>query len=72
MLYATDRALEGGPKGLPSETLGRPFPPYRYGYGPRHGYLPRVHYGYGPRYGYARRYAPAPYYGGHRVLRRYY
>lgn len=45
--------------------------PYRYGYGPRHGYLPRVHYGYGPRYGYARR-APAPYYyGGHRVLRRY-
>jgi hypothetical protein len=46
--------------------------PYRYGYGPRQGYLPRVHYGYGPRYGYARRYAPAPYYGGHRVLRRYY
>ncbi|MCK1542221.1 hypothetical protein IVB12_09630 [Bradyrhizobium sp. 179] len=46
--------------------------PYRYGYGPRHGYLPRVHYGYGPRYGYARR-LPAPYYyGGHRVLRRYY
>lgn len=47
--------------------------PYRYGYGPRHGYLPRVHYGYGPRYGYAHRRAPAPYYyGGHRVLRRYY
>jgi len=43
--------------------------PYRYGYGPRYGYLPRVHYGYGPRYGYARH---APYYGGHRVLRRYY
>jgi len=46
--------------------------PYRYGYGPRYGYLPRPHYGYGPRYGYAHRYAPAPYYGGHRVLRRYY
>ena len=44
--------------------------PYRYGYGPRYGYLPRPHYGYGPRYGYAHRYAP--YYGGHRVLRRYY
>lgn len=44
--------------------------PYRYGYGPRSGYLPRTHYGYGPRYGYAHRYAP--YYGGHRVLRRYY
>lgn len=44
--------------------------PYRYGYGPRYGYLPRVHYGYGPRYGYAHRHAP--YYGGHRVLRRYY
>ena len=43
--------------------------PYRYGYGPRYGYLPRTHYGYGPRYGYAHR---APYYGGHRVLRRYY
>ncbi len=38
--------------------------PYRYGYGPRYGYLPRTHYGYGPRYGYR-----APYYGGHR---RYY
>ncbi|MBR0988060.1 hypothetical protein [Bradyrhizobium liaoningense] len=46
--------------------------PYRYGYGPRYGYLPRVHYGHGPRYGYAHRHAPAPYYGGHRVLRRYY
>ena len=46
--------------------------PYRYGYGPRYGYLPRTHYGYGPRYGYAHRHAPAPYYGGHRVLRRYY
>jgi len=47
--------------------------PYRYGYGPRAGYLPRTHYGYGPRYGYAHRRAPAPYYyGGHRVLRRYY
>jgi hypothetical protein len=46
-----------------------PYRPYRYGYGPRYGYLPRVHYGYGPRYGYRR----APYYfGGHRVLRRYY
>jgi hypothetical protein len=44
--------------------------PYRYGYGPRYGYLPRPHYGYGPRYGYAPRYQP--YYGGHRVLRRYY
>ncbi|OPZ00003.1 hypothetical protein A5906_24565 [Bradyrhizobium sacchari] len=44
--------------------------PYRYGYGPRYGYLPRTHYGYGPRYGYAHRHAP--YYGGHRVLRRYY
>ncbi|UPK32796.1 hypothetical protein IVB18_31695 [Bradyrhizobium sp. 186] len=44
--------------------------PYRYGYGPRQGYLPRVNYGYGPRYGYAPRHAP--YYGGHRVLRRYY
>ncbi|WP_439368860.1 hypothetical protein [Bradyrhizobium sp. DASA03120] len=44
--------------------------PYRYGYGPRYGYLPRVHYGYGPRYGYAHRYAP--YYGGHRALRRSY
>jgi len=43
--------------------------PYRYGYGPRYGYLPRTHYGYGPRYGYAHRH---PYYGGHRVLRRYY
>jgi len=42
--------------------------PYRYGYGPRYGYLPRVHYG--PRYGYAHR--SAPYYYGHRVLRRYY
>jgi hypothetical protein len=39
----------------------------RYGYGPRYSYLPRVHYGYGPRY----RYAPY-YYGGRRVLRRYY
>jgi hypothetical protein len=50
--------------------------PYRYGYGPRYGYLPRVNYGYAhrhaPRYGYAHRHAPAPYYGGHRVLRRYY
>jgi hypothetical protein len=46
--------------------------PYRYGYGPRHGYLPRTHYGYGPRYGYAHRHAPAAYYGGHRMLRRYY
>ena len=46
--------------------------PYRYGYSPRVGYLPRTHYGYGPRYGYAHRHAPAPYYGGHRVLRRYY
>jgi hypothetical protein len=45
--------------------------PYRYGYGPRYGYLPRTHYGYGPRYGYAHRHAPY-YYGGHRVLRRYY
>lgn len=44
--------------------------PYRYGYGPRYGYLPRTHYGDAPRYGYAHRYAP--YYGGHRVLRRYY
>lgn len=44
--------------------------PYRYGYGPRYGYLPRPHYGYAPRYGYAHR--AAPYYGGHRVLRRYY
>ncbi|WP_128926399.1 hypothetical protein [Bradyrhizobium guangxiense] len=44
--------------------------PYRYGYGPRYGYLPRTHYGYGPRYGYAHRHAP--YYGGHRALRRYY
>jgi hypothetical protein len=44
--------------------------PYRYGYGPRAGYLPRTHYGYGPRYGYAHR--AAPYYGGHRALRRYY
>ena len=44
--------------------------PYRYGYSPRYGYLPRPHYGYGPRYGYAHRYQP--YYGGHRVLRRYY
>ncbi|GLR83336.1 hypothetical protein [Bradyrhizobium iriomotense] len=44
--------------------------PYRYGYGPRYGYLPRVHYGYGPRYGYAHRHSP--YYYGHRVLRRYY
>lgn len=53
------------------------FRPYRYGYGPRYGYLPRVHYGhahrygYGHRYGYAHRHAPR-YYGGHRVLRRYY
>ena len=46
--------------------------PYRYGYGPRYGYLPRVHYGHGPRYGYAHRHAPMPYYGGHRALRRYY
>ena len=46
------------------------FRPYRYGYGPRYGYLPRVHYGYGPRYGYYHR--RAPYYYGHRVLRRYY
>ncbi|MBR0718942.1 hypothetical protein [Bradyrhizobium liaoningense] len=43
--------------------------PYRYGYGPRVGYLPRV--AYGPRYGYAHRHAPGYYYG-HRVLRRYY
>lgn len=42
--------------------------PYRYGYSPRVGYLPRVNYGYGPRYGYAHR--AAPYYG--RPLRRYY
>ncbi len=42
--------------------------PYRYGYGPRYGYLPRVQYG--PRYGYARRYAP--YHYGPRPLRRYY
>src|SRR3569833_3062712 len=48
----------------------RHFRPYRYGYGPRYGYLPRTHYGYGPRYGYAHRYQP--YYGGHRALRRYY
>jgi hypothetical protein len=47
------------------------FRPYRYGYGPRYGYLPRVHYGHAPRYGYAHRHAPR-YYGGHRVLRRYY
>lgn len=45
--------------------------PYRYGYGPRYGYLPRVHYGHGPRYGYAHRRAPH-YHGGHRALRRYY
>jgi len=45
--------------------------PYRYGYGPRYGYLPRVHYGHAARYGYAYRHAPR-YYGGHRVLRRYY
>ena len=32
----------------------------------------RPNYGYGPRYGYAHRHAPTPYYGGHRVLRRYY
>ena len=44
--------------------------PHRYGYGPRYSYLPRPHYGYGPRYGYAPRHVP--YYGGHRVLRRYY
>lgn len=44
--------------------------PYRYGYGPRYGYLPRVHYGHGPRYGYAHRHAPH-YYGGHRAPRRY-
>ena len=58
-----------------------PYPTYRedavvnygarpYGYGPRYGYLPRVHYGYGPRYGYAHR--PAPYHYGPRPLRRYY
>jgi hypothetical protein len=41
--------------------------PYRYGYGPRYGYLPRTHYGYGARYGHR-----APYYGGHRAVRRYY
>ncbi|MBR0738968.1 hypothetical protein JQ581_18700 [Bradyrhizobium liaoningense] len=45
--------------------------PYRYGNGPRYGYLPRVHYGHAARYGYAYRHAPR-YYGGHRVLRRYY
>jgi hypothetical protein len=39
--------------------------PYRYGYGPRYGYLPRV--SYGARYGYA-----PYYYHGRRVLRRYY
>ncbi len=44
--------------------------PYRYGYGPRYRYLPRVHYGYGPRYGYVHRYAP--YHYGPRPLRRYY
>jgi hypothetical protein len=55
-----------------------PYPTYHedavvtpgYGYGPRYGYLPRVHYGYGPRYGYAHRYAPHGY--GPRPLRRYY
>ena len=45
--------------------------PYRYGYGPRYGYLPRTHYGHAHRHGYAHRHAPH-YYGGHRVLRRYY
>ncbi len=33
--------------------------PYRYGYGPRVGYLPRVGYGYGPRVGYGARYGYA-------------
>jgi hypothetical protein len=43
--------------------------PYRYGYGPRYGYLPRVNYGYySPRYGYVHRYMPS----GHRPLRTYY
>jgi hypothetical protein len=49
---------------------GYRYRPYRYGYGPRYGYLPRVHYGYGARYGYAHRYAP--YHYGPRPLRRYY
>jgi hypothetical protein len=47
-----------------------------YGYAPRTSYYhaPRMnhHYGYAPRHAYAPRYAPAPSYYGHRVLRRYY
>ena len=41
--------------------------PYAYHHRP---YYRPYRYGYGPRYGYAHRHAP--YYGGHRVLRRYY
>ena len=66
--YGYRAAAVEGPAAYPYR---RPYyRPYRYGYGPRAGYLPRTHYGYGPRYGYAPRHAP--YYGGHRVLRRYY
>jgi hypothetical protein len=61
--YREDAVVNYGPRPY--------FRPYRYGYGPRYGYLPRVQYGYGPRYGYAHRHAPYYYYG-RRVLRRYY
>ncbi|MCP3477576.1 hypothetical protein NLM33_46320 [Bradyrhizobium sp. CCGUVB1N3] len=76
--YREDAVVNYGPRhygygaavAAPAYYHHRPYyRPYRYGYGPRYGYLPRVHYGYGPRYGY--RYAPYHYHG-HRVLRRYY
>ena len=75
--YREDAVVAPANYGYGYRAAVAPYPrphyrPYRYGYGPRYGYLPRVHYGYGPRYGYAHRHAPAPYYGGHRVLRRYY
>jgi hypothetical protein len=77
--YREDAVVNYGPRpyaysaavAAPAVYNHRPyFRPYRYGYGPRYGYLPRVQYGYGPRYGYVHRHTP--YYYGHRVLRRYY
>jgi hypothetical protein len=45
------------------------YPHYRRWHHHHHSY----HYGYAPRYSYrTTRYAPEPYYYGHRVLRRYY
>jgi len=66
--YGYGRGYGYGHGGVAGPYYRPNYRPYRYGYGPRYGYLPRV--GYGARYGYAHRHAP--YYGGHRPLRRYY